>query len=87
LIFRLEADQVILHDTVLWKCIIGLVFLIALIPQYIYGTIAPLVGSARIAMASSLSVELVAVGGYVPLLLMPIKLNQSLLPTTQLSYN
>jgi drug/metabolite transporter (DMT)-like permease len=64
LILNLEVDQVIPQDTALWKYIIGLAFLTALLPQYIYGTMAPLVGPGRTAMAGSVELPTMFIIGF-----------------------
>ena len=53
IVLNLEFDQVVPRDPALWKYIIALAFFTALIPQYLYSTLAPIIGPARSAMAGS----------------------------------
>lgn len=64
LMFNLEIDQVIPQDPILWKYIIGLALLTALIPQYLYSTLAPLIGPARSAMAGSIELPTMFIIGF-----------------------
>lgn len=64
IILNLEVDQVIPQDPTLWKYIIGLAFLTALVPQYIYSTLAPIIGPARSAMAGSFELPTMFIIGF-----------------------
>ena len=64
LILNLEIEQVIPQDPALWKYIIGLAFLTALIPQYLYSTMAPLIGPAKSAMAGSIELPTMFIIGF-----------------------
>ncbi len=64
LILNLEYAQVVPDDPALWKYIIGLALLTALVPQYLYSTLAPMVGPARSAMAGSVELPTMFIIGF-----------------------
>ena len=64
LILNLDIDQVIPQDPTLWKYIIGLALLTALLPQYLYSTLAPIIGPARSAMAGSFELPTMFIIGF-----------------------
>lgn len=64
LVLNLEVDQVIPQDPALWKYIIGLALLTAMVPQYLYSTLAPLIGPARSAMAGSFELPTMFIIGF-----------------------
>ena len=64
LVLNLEVSQVIPQDPVLWKYIFGLALLTAMVPQYLYSTLAPLVGPARSAMAGSFELPTMFIIGF-----------------------
>lgn len=64
LILNLEVDQVIPQNPVLWKYILGLAFLTALVPQYLYSTLAPMIGPAKSAMAGSFELPTMFIIGF-----------------------
>jgi drug/metabolite transporter (DMT)-like permease len=64
LVLNLEFDQVIPQDPTLWKYIIGLALLTAMVPQYLYSTLAPLIGPARSAMAGSFELPTMFIIGF-----------------------
>ena len=64
LVLNLDIDQVIPQDPTLWKYIIGLALLTALLPQYLYSTLAPIIGPARSAMAGSFELPTMFIIGF-----------------------
>ena len=64
LVLNLEVDQVIPQDLTLWKYIIGLALLTAMVPQYLYSALAPVIGPARSAMAGSFELPTMFIIGF-----------------------
>ena len=64
LILNLEYAQIVPSDPALWKYIIGLALLTALVPQYLYSTLAPMIGPAKSAMAGSVELPTMFVIGF-----------------------
>jgi len=64
LLINLEYDQVIPADPALWSHIIALALATALIPQYLYTTLAPLIGPAKSAMAGSFELPTMFLVGF-----------------------
>jgi len=64
LVMNLEFDQVIPTDPTLWGYIIALAFVTALIPQYLYSTLAPIIGPAKSAMAGSFELPTMFLVGF-----------------------
>ena len=62
--FQFPMAEIVPQDPSLWKYIVGLAILTALIPQYLYVTLAPLVGSARTAMAGCFELPTMFLIGY-----------------------
>ena len=64
LIVNLNFDQVVPTEPGLWKYILGLALLTALVPQYLYSTLAPMIGPARSAMAGSVELPTMFIIGF-----------------------
>ncbi len=64
IVLSLDLDQVIPSDFGQWRYIVGLAFITALIPQFLYTTIAPSIGPAKSGMAGSVELPTMFLIGF-----------------------